>query len=298
MATATIETPVAPPANPSPADNGLGMGTFLTTPADLPQEEAKASPDVTPAATPEVTPAPTPETPKVEVAKETKEVEKDTKELAKLTKQLKDTRDAFTQERQTNKALLAKMQTLEQNIGVITKKLDGTYDEEKDAPKAQTPADMEAAAETRATIRTSHFAAVEYLIARDGLSPEEADTKVKELVWNEDAPFRAFDQDKAVQARVMGAHVPIIEALKVVREAEEKKKYGSDPAAMHKAIEQEVRTTLEKEIREQVLKELKGKGVAIEEVRGLGDVRSVTPERSPQATAALTLESLFPNFKP
>jgi hypothetical protein len=224
--------------------------------------------------------------------------EKETKELSKLTKQLKDTRDAFTQERQVNKTLLAKMQTLEQNLGILNKKMDGTYDEAKDAPKEPTSAEVEAAAETRATIRTSHFAAVEYLMARDKLTADEADAKVKELVWNEDAPFRAFDQDRAIQARVMGAHVPIIEALKVVQEAEARKKYGNDPATMHASIEKELRVQIEKEMREKVLKELKGKGVALEEVKGLGDVRSVSPERSPQANAALTLESLFPNFKP
>ena len=96
----------------------------------------------------------------------------------------------------------------------------------------------------------------------------------------------------------MGAHVPIIEALKVVQEADARQKYGSDPAVMRETMEKELRTTLEKEIRDKVLKELKGKGVALEEVRGLGDVRSVSPERAPQAQATMTLESLFPNFKP
>jgi len=187
---------------------------------------------------------------------------------------------------------------LEQNLGILTKKIDGTFDETKDVPKPPTTDEVEKAAETRATIRTSHFAAVEYLMARDKLTPEAADAKVKELVWNEDAPFRAFDQDKAVQARVMGANVPIIEALKVVQEAEARKKYGNDPATMHAAIEKEMREKLEPEVREKILKELKGKGVALDVIRGLGDVRSVTPERSPQVSAPPTLESLFPNFKP
>ena len=59
-----------------------------------------------------------PETPKVETPVEEKETEKEQKELIKLTKQLKDTRDAFTQERQVNKGLQAKMQTLESSIGL------------------------------------------------------------------------------------------------------------------------------------------------------------------------------------
>jgi len=295
MATATVEQPTpetVTPAGPSIKDNGLGMGEFLQAPTKELSDVALVAVDETKteSTTKEPAPAPAAEPAKVE--------EKEAKELSKLTKQLKDTRDAFTQERQVNKTLLSKMQALEQNLGMLNKKMDGTYDESKDAPKEPTTAEAEAAAETRATIRTSHFAAVEYLMARDKLTSEEADAKVKELVWNEDAPFRAFDQDKAIQARVMGAHVPIIEALKVVSEAEARKKYGNDPATMHASIEKELRITIEKEVRDKVLKELKGKGVALEEVRGLGDVRSVSPERSPQANAAITLESLFPNFKP
>ena len=295
MATATVESPTpeaAVVAGPSIKDNGLGMGEFLQAPAKELSDVAPVVVDDKKVESTTKEPAP------VSAAEPAKVEEKEAKELTKLTKQLKDTRDAFTQERQVNKTLLSKMQTLEQNLGMLNKKMDGTYDEAKDAPKEPTTAEAEAAAETRATIRTSHFAAVEYLMARDKLTPEEADTKVKELVWNEDAPFRAFDQDKAIQARVMGAHVPIIEALKVVSEAEARKKYGNDPASMHASIEKELRITIEKEMREKVLKELKGKGVALEEVRGLGDVRSVSPERSPQTNAPMTLESLFPNFKP
>ena len=297
MTTAEATTPITDTAShvaaPLLADNGLGMSDFLKPTVE---ETTEATPTPTPVAVVETkdTPPPSP----VPASTDTTPSDDAPEKVTKLQKQLKDTRDAFTQERQTNKQLLTKMQTLEASITVLSKKFDGTYDERADAPKTLTPQEVEAAAESRATIRTSHFAAVEYLMARDHLTEEQASEKVQALVWNDDAPFRQFDKDPVVQARVMGAKVPIIEAMKVVSEAEAKKKYGADPAAMHAAIEKELRLTLEKEVRDKVLKELKGKGVHLDELKGLGDVRSVSPERSPQASAAPTLESLFPNFKP
>jgi len=301
MATETVEKPVekdAPVAEPLFKENGLGMSEFLKPTSE---EKAEAIPPVTPAQVAEVPNEAKPEEkkepakPDAEQPKESLETLK--QEAANLKKQLKDVRDGYSQERKTNKESLAQIQELKQAIGVLTKKIDGTYDEVKDAPPVLTSQQIETEAETRATVRTSHFAAVEYLMARDKLTETEADAKVKELVWSEDAPFRAFDTDRAVQARVLGAKVPIIEALKVVQEAEDKKKYGDSPAAMRESLKKELTEQIETKVREKLLKELKGKGVVLEEFKGLGGVQSVSPDRAPQAEARVTLESLFPNFK-
>jgi len=297
MATETIEKPAekaSEKTTPLFTENGLGMSTFLK-PAG--EEKADAIPPVTPVAVAEVPKEAKPEE-KTELEKGPKEsLETLKQEAANLKKQLKDVRDGYSQERKTNKESLAHIQELKNAVAVLTKKIDGTYDEAKDAPRVPTSQEIETEAETRATVRTSHFAAVEYLMARDKLTEADADAKVKELVWSEDAPFRAFDQDRVVQARVLGAKVPIIEALKVVQEAEDKKKYGADPASMREALKKELTEQIETKVREKLLKELKGKGVAIEEFKGLGGVQSVSPERAPQADARMTLESLFPNFK-
>jgi hypothetical protein len=309
MATETMEKPAEKPAEkatdqkPLFADNGLGMSEFLKPSGE---EKADATATVPVAEIPPEAKSETGEAKSDKPAVGTDEPAKavvdpapkdEAKELTKLQKQLKDTRDAFTQERQVNKTMLAKVGSLEQAIAILTKKIDGTYDEAKDAPKVLTPQEIEVEADTRATVRTSHFAAVEYLMARDHLTEADADAKVKELVWSDEAPFRAFDQDRAVQARVLGAKVPIIEALKVVQEAADKQKYGADPAAMRDAIRKELEPQIEAKTREKLLKELKGKGVVLEELKGLGGVQSVSPERAPQAEARVTLESLFPNFK-
>jgi len=299
MATETIEKPVEKAADTPKSlfeENGLGMSEFLKPSGE---EKAESIPPVAPVAVAEVPKEAKPDEKKEpEKAVEPKEsMETLKQEAANLKKQLKDVRDGYSQERKTNKESLAQIQELKQAIGVLTKKIDGTYDEVKDAPPVLTSQQIETEAETRATVRTSHFAAVEYLMARDKLTETEADAKVKELVWSEDAPFRAFDTDRAVQVRVLGAKVPIIEALKVVQEAEDKKKYGDSPAAMREALKKELTEQIETKVRDKILKELKGKGVSLEEFKGLGGVQSVSPERSPQAEARVTLESLFPNFK-
>jgi hypothetical protein len=296
MATETVEKAVekdAPKSEPIFKENGLGMSEFLKPTIE---EKADAIPPVTPAQVAEV-----PKEAKPDEAKKTEEKQEslaDLKEEAKnLKKQLKDVRDGYSQERKTNKESLVQINELKQAIGILTKKIDGTYDEQKDAPRVLTNQEIETEAETRATVRTSHFAAVEYLMARDKLTEAEADAKVKELVWGDEAPFRAFDMDRAVQARVLGAKVPIIEALKVVQEAEDKKKYGDSPAAMREALKKELTEQIETKVRDKILKELKGKGVPMEELKGLGGVQSVSPERAPQTEPRVTLESLFPNFK-
>jgi myosin heavy subunit len=296
MATETVEKAVekdAPIAEPLFKENGLGMSEFLKPTSE---EKADAIPPVTPAQVAEVQKEAKPD--EAKKAEEKPESLADLKEEAKnLKKQLKDVRDGYSQERKTNKESLVQINELKQAIGILTKKIDGTYDEQKDAPRVLTNQEIETEAETRATVRTSHFAAVEYLMARDKLTEAEADAKVKELVWGDEAPFRAFDHDRAVQARVLGSKVPIIEALKVVQEAEDKKKYGDSPAAMREALKKELTEQIETKVRDKLLKELKGKGVPLEELKGLGGVQSVSPDRAPQAEPRVTLESLFPNFK-
>jgi hypothetical protein len=233
--------------------------------------------------------------PKAEVAKESatpaeaKATESDTantqKELTRLNKQLKDTRDAYTRERQVNVETQRKIDTLTKQIETLGKKFDGTYDEQKDGPKVMPAEVLVDEAKKSERVAASHWAAVE----------QYGEEYVMKTIWADDAPFRQFDGDPAVQARVFNAKLPLLEAIKVVKEAETKAKYGSDPDAMRKAIETELRTNLEKEVREKVLKEFKSKGVALDTIKGLGGVASVTPG-TPDEKPRLVFDSLFPGF--
>jgi hypothetical protein len=200
-------------------------------------------------------------------------------EFAKLNKQLKDTRDAFTQERQTNKTLLQKQQALESKLDILTKKIDGTYDESKDGIKLPQPHDIQQSER----VATSHWAAVD----------KYGEKYVMDTIWAEDAPFRKFDTDPAIQARVMSSRTPILEAIKVVKEAEAKAKYGDDPETMRKTIADELRDTLTKEIRQQLLKEMGRQPV--EEVKGLANVRQASADKT-EEPERLNFNSLFPGF--
>ena len=282
-------------------DNGLGLGDFLkpstpettTTEADKALAEAPTIPAVTGQPDPakeaglelEKSQA-TEAQPKVEVEAKAETKAKTDPELDRLKKQLKDTRDAFTQERQQNKQLLQKQAVIEAKLDKLDKKFDGTYDEAKDGAKVLGPEQQMEEARKAERIKTSHLAAVEI----------HGEKYVLDTIWADEAPFRQFDHDPVVQARVFSSPVPILEAIKVVKEAEAKAKYGADPESMRKAIEQEIREKIEAETREKLLKEFKQKGsTAFETVKGLGGTAGAagtTPSEPPR----VTLESLFPNF--
>jgi len=275
MAQATAEMKETKPASPSKPNvlDELGLRAKPednSKPSELQSDEKKSDekpPEVNNETKTEVQPS----------ASKKEEAEAD---KAKLEKQLKDTRDAFTQERQVNKTLQAQMKTLEQQLTVLGKKIDGTYDEEKDGHKPPSLDDVKQAER----VATSHFAAVD----RYGKD------YVMQTIWADDAPFRQFDHDPAVQARVFGSPTPILEAIKVVKEAESQAKYGKDPDAMRKAIEQEVRATVEKEVRQKLMKEF-GKGTD-DEIKGLGNVRQV-PDAKTETPKRLDFEGLFPGFQ-
>lgn len=288
-------------ASPSKSETGtstpsvlaeLGLGNNLSP---APMEVPNAPTSETAPSVAEPAAAAAPDAKATEPAKEDKPAEakteppkadeKDSAELTRLNKQLKDLRDTWTQERQFTKEAQRKIDTLNQRIEILTKKFDGTYDEAKDGPKVLPPETLVDEAKKSERVASSHWAAVE----------QYGEEYVMKTIWNDDAPFRKFDSDPAVQARVFSAKLPILEAIKVVKESEAKAKYGADPDAMRQAIEKEVRANLEKEVRAQVLKEFKSKGQAIETVKGLGDVPSVaagTPDEKPR----LNFESLFPGF--
>lgn len=257
----------------------LGLGN------DLKPSESNSDSVVEKAVEP--SPAPRSEAPKEPeqpVVAETKPADEPAKDerVVKLEKQLKDTRDAFTQERQVNKQLLAKQEQLAKQVEVLIKKVDGTYDEAKDAPKLPTADQVVDEAKRQQRIQSSHKAAVK----------QYGEEYVMKTVWADDAPFRKFDADPKVQQRVMESDVPILEAIEVVKEAETKAKYGDNPDAMLKALEKELTPKIEKKVRS----EFEKKGFTFEGVNGLSGVPSASTERATPQIAEKSFDSLFPNF--
>lgn len=294
MSTATDTSTVSTASQERPAVlTQLGLGNELKTATEA-QTNGTTTTEVadTSAAPAEkaVAPATTDSKPAA-TATDTKdapsELDKDHKDLARLNKQLTDTRNAFTQERQVNKTLLAKQRDLEHKIDILMKKIDGTYDEATDGPKPVSPEQRDEEIRRQERIQASHIAAIE----------QYGEEYVMKTVWADDAPFRQFDTDLTIQQRVMSSKVPILEAIKVVKEAETKAKYGNDPDSMKKVLEKELRETLEKEVRDKISQELKSKGVVFESIKGLGGIASASAQRTPdQPTPLATFENLFPNF--
>ena len=200
-------------------------------------------------------------------------------------KQLRDTRKWANTTHQQNVELGRKLEAALRQIETLQKKMDGTYEE----PKPEAVEIQAARTQQEARVQASHFAAQELF------GPDE----VQKLIWADDAPYRELEKDPAVAARVVNARLPVVEAVKVVREAESRKKYGADPEAFRKTVEQELTTKLTKQIRQQVLDELKQQAAhnARERVGGLADVRGVSKEETAaSADQPLRVESLFPNF--
>lgn len=267
------------------------MSDFLK-PASEPAKEAPDGKTENPAAVADPAPASSAEpakaesTPKAEPEKPAADGEKP-EDIEKLQKRLKDTQTWGTTLRQQNVEMQKRLDGMTKQMDVLMKKIDGTYDAEKDAPAPLKPDEIESKAAQKERIATSHYAALEMY----------GEDYVQKTVWADDAPFRKFDGDPAVQARVMASKLPVLEAIRVVKEAATKQKYGSDPEAMRKAIAEEVRKELEKEITAKLTKEMRKTGSAIiEEVRGLGEARSVVENNGKPADTPITMESLFPQF--
>ena len=288
--TGTTPSPTPPksekPKTVNPLENGLGLGSFLDPlkkPAETakpaqPKPEAKVEPPATEAKA-------EPKKEKV-AAPKYGELEDPLKniqeELAKKEKQLKDTRDAFTQDRQRIIDLKKEMSEARDAIKKLERLMKGEVDDLPQNPDPKVALEQE---RIKTKVEVSHAAAIE----------RYGEEEVNRLIWAQDAPFREYDQDAAIQARVMNAKLPVIEAIKILKEEEAKTKWGSTPDEMDEAIRKEERTKLEKELRAEYQK--KHKGPAIEPVQGLGGVRGHSVAESTKSNQALNLNTLFPNFK-
>src|SRR5438132_8536675 len=263
-----------------PADKKEEASPTPTVPAEAKAEDKPKEEDAKPA------PKVDSKAEKQPVKEEKPKPEAEEENLAKLTKRLKDVGDYATRVNQQNVEVGRKLDQALHQITVLQQKIEGTYEE----PKAEKPEAVAEKARMEAKVATSHFAAVE-------VYGEEA---VNKMVWATDAPYRQFDTDPAIQARVANAKLPVLEAIKVVKEAELREKYGKDPEAMRAAIEKEVTEKLTKEITEKVEKELKKKApVKIEPLAGLSGVTGAGREdQKASEDQPIKLESLFPNFTP
>lgn len=209
-----------------------------------------------------------------------------------LQKRLKDTRDAYTQERQRNKELDAQLKHLSEQLDVISKKVDGTFEE-------PTPEQQQAIVESQrklyqAKVAASQDAAIELEMARQGIERAEANKYVQDQIWANDGPYMKLEKaNPEIAKRVGEASLPVVEALRVLREYEATQGRSSVPDTTETRAA--IAAELKKELRAELLKELKGE-LKFEPVRGhspsTGEVKEVPTKQSEDK-----FSSLFPNFQ-
>ena len=144
---------------------------------------------------------------------------------------------------QENLALKRQLAETTHQFEVLNKKLDGTYDPAKDDTKPLAP---EAIASSAMTVGR---AASSLAMAHEVYGKEAVESQLQE--FND-----KFGNHPLVQARVLSSDRPVMEALKVLKEARLFEKYGADPDKMIEAIRKEVETELTPKLREEISKEI------------------------------------------
>lgn len=197
-------------------------------------------------------------------------------------KRYEDTRDYSTRVNQENAEF-------KKELAKINAKLDGTYDPSVHETPAKTQEQEKTEAEILGRVSASEEAA--YRIYGEGDSE-----KGKPIVTARLKEFNdKFGQHKMVQYRVMNSRTPIIEAMKVMEEAELIGKYGNEPKQIIAAIRKEAETELEAKITERVTKQLMGRlenrdkvAPTLINARGAGKDNGAVP------TGPTPLKEMFP----
>ncbi len=152
---------------------------------------------------------------------------------------------------------------LERHLEIIQKKLDGTYDPEKDNPTVTvSPDQIKENAELEGRLNAS------LAVAAEKLGGEE---KVNKMIADFSAKYKDNPQ---VIGRVRLSKAPALEIIKIIKENEFVKKYGDDPDLLRENIRKEYETEMEARIREQVTKEFNDR-VSLKEKQpsGLSEVK-------------------------
>lgn len=172
---------------------------------------------------------------------------------------------------------------LKKNTEMINKKLDGTWNPEEEAKLSQPdPKQIFTQAEILGKVKSSSKIAAQKYGA----------DKVQAMIFAEGAPFRKFDNDPYIQARVLSSDAPVLEAFAILEENEFRSKWGNDPKTIEENIKKSHEEELTKTITENVTKQLMERlSLKEKQVTTVGEARSA--EGSPKESGAPTLKSIF-----
>jgi len=170
---------------------------------------------------------------------------------------------------------------LQKQMEMINKKLDGTYDAEAEAKAQEVPPHV--------ISQTSEMAG-KIVASRQAAFEMYGKENVENLLWADNAPFRAIENDPMVQVRVMSSMSPVLEAVKCVEEASFYSKWGKSP----KDIEENIKKAYEKEIEDRVTKKILEKvNLKEKQVIGIGEARGAPGATPPDKNAIPPLKEVF-----
>lgn len=257
-------------------DSGLGMAEFIKgsqpveeTPPEVKPEETEVKPEEPVKKVTEPVKA-SPEVKPEEVKPEVKTEEKPVWESDDNTykKRYFDTQKWANKINQENLDIKRQNESLQQQFSIINKKLDGTYNPEVDDIRPPDPTVIADTADTAGRIKASRSMAVS----------QYGEEYLQKMLFSPDAPFRQIEANPVIQMRVLSSDTPVLEALKIVKEKEFFDKWGYDPETIQKKMWESAKA----ELKEEVLKELKGK-ISLQEGQptGIGSARSAAVGATP-----------------
>jgi hypothetical protein len=211
-------------------------------------EKEKKSADQKPVAKPESKPADEKAAADKEAAAQAAEAEAKKKwenDENPFFKRYKDTAQNWQKEHQEKLQLQSAVTQMQQEVGMLRKIADGTYDPEVDDPaKSVTPEMIATQALSVGKAMASKTAAIEQH------GKDVVETRLNEF-------HEKFGENKLIQSLVLNSESPVHEAFRILDRLNFETKYGSTPADIHKNIkaevEKELRATLKTEITEELM---------------------------------------------
>lgn len=162
-------------------------------------------------------------------------------------KRFQDTAANWNKEHQENLQLRSAVQQMQQEMTVLRKMADGTYDPEKDDPSKQvTHEDVATKALHVGKVLASKNAAISQFGA------DEVNARLGEF-------NQVFQGHELVNNLVLNAESPVHEAFRILDRYKFETKYGSSPADWHKNIRAEAEKELSEKLRKEITDEILGR---------------------------------------
>jgi hypothetical protein len=225
-------------------------------------------------------------TPEQKAAKEAEEAKKKWEnEENPYFKRFKDTSTNWQREHQEKLQLQQQVQQLTQDVTVMKKIADGTYDPEKDDP---------ARSVTPEAIATQALNVGKALASRSAMVESHGEDVVQQKL---DSFHERFGNNPMIQQLVLDSKSPVQEAFRILDRLDFETKYGSTPVDWHKNIRAEAEKELRDKIKAEVTEELMGRADKKKNTpRGLSSARGsngLKTDQNSKGSGPTSLKEIF-----